>query len=237
MFVFLSVWGRLRCLSLTMRPALPTHEPLLLDPTHSLHPPLAPAPPPAPQRGTDRGFCTHNFLSPATMNMLSGMRSQLLSGAPRRGVGGGCGGGAARWHRWCEDWRGCDAGKENPHKSRSRCHPCLLSAAMARCCCCCCCCRAGVPRLCSLAGGGQPPRPTRRPRTRGAGERAVSPERCGSLDCFKSTAVLNPALTSLFPPAPPPPRPCVVSRRAASTRRSAACCRCPPTTARRARRC
>lgn len=32
------------------------------------------------QRGTDRGYCSHNFLSPATMNMLDGMRSQLLSG-------------------------------------------------------------------------------------------------------------------------------------------------------------
>ncbi len=35
---------------------------------------------PSPQRGTHRGFCTHNFLSPATMNMIDGMRGQLLSG-------------------------------------------------------------------------------------------------------------------------------------------------------------
>lgn len=53
----------------------------------SLHPPSCPLPTPSPptyprmlQRGADRGFCAHNFLSPATMNMIDGMRQQLLSG-------------------------------------------------------------------------------------------------------------------------------------------------------------
>ncbi|KAL4451226.1 hypothetical protein ABPG77_009298 [Micractinium sp. CCAP 211/92] len=39
----------------------------------------------AAARGTDRGYCSHNFLSPATMNMLDGMRSQLLSELVSRG--------------------------------------------------------------------------------------------------------------------------------------------------------
>ncbi|KAL4422956.1 hypothetical protein ABPG75_009153 [Micractinium tetrahymenae] len=39
----------------------------------------------AAARGTDRGYCSLNFLSPATMNMLDGMRSQLLSELVARG--------------------------------------------------------------------------------------------------------------------------------------------------------
>jgi HrpA-like RNA helicase len=39
----------------------------------------------AQSRGTDRGFCTHNFLSPATMNMIDGMRGQLMSELTSRG--------------------------------------------------------------------------------------------------------------------------------------------------------
>lgn len=31
------------------------------------------------QGGGDRPFCARNFLSPATMNMIDGMRGQLLS--------------------------------------------------------------------------------------------------------------------------------------------------------------
>ena len=33
----------------------------------------------------------------------------------------------------------------------------------------------------------------------------MSPERCGSLDCFKSTAVLNPPTPRPLSPGPPPP--------------------------------
>lgn len=37
------------------------------------------------QRGGDRGYCTRNYLSPATMSMVDGMRGQLLSELLSRG--------------------------------------------------------------------------------------------------------------------------------------------------------
>ena len=73
---------------------LPLTHPALNSQAATQFPPPCSLPAP-PQRGTDRGFCTHNFLSPATMNMLSGMRSQLLSGVRcREGGGEGAGRGA-----------------------------------------------------------------------------------------------------------------------------------------------
>lgn len=56
---------------------------------------------PAPQRGTDRGFCAHNFLSPATMNMIDGMRGQLLSGSWARRWG--CAAFQTGHRRWMAD--------------------------------------------------------------------------------------------------------------------------------------
>jgi hypothetical protein len=63
--------------------ALPAHPSLLqYNPRMQTTPP--PFSPPL-QRGSDRGFCSHSFLSPATMSMLDGMRQQLLGELVSRG--------------------------------------------------------------------------------------------------------------------------------------------------------
>lgn len=51
------------------------------------------------QRGGDHSYCVQNFLSPATMRMIDGMRTQLLGELTSRGFVGSLEEGSSQGHR------------------------------------------------------------------------------------------------------------------------------------------
>ena len=115
-----------------------------------------------PQKGTDRGYCSHNFLSPATMNMINGMRQQLLSGGVPAPT---CAGARVACAPLLGRLPACLPALLSPFTSPPSHIRCPGRSPP--------CCRADLSWLRPVSGVCQPQRAALRPRARSAGEAAA----------------------------------------------------------------